>query len=287
MKQDYIFFGESGLTSTSANYISNLAKESYKSLEQELNEVVFYTTKVGLLGFSDSQLIKEGTDDVSMIASTLETIAQTKSLIAWLREAIKAKERLIKEAQESAWVDYGIDPIREPIKEKTITEDDVLASWNIKKRNRYYYLGSLCATIGEYIHPSGHYAVERESLQKILHSPCEVKGNGRDTIIYTKTPTIKLQEVEDVFMSLQAEYRGYQAELNSLKHEIQDTINKDDVEKTAAYKKALGQFKLEYSVADAEYQSKKKEAILAASNLKIIIPDSLKSIYETINSLGK
>ena len=44
MEKDKIFFGEAGLTSTSANYTANLSKELYKALETKLHKMVLYTT---------------------------------------------------------------------------------------------------------------------------------------------------------------------------------------------------------------------------------------------------
>ena len=41
------------------------------------------------------------------------------------------------------------------------------------------------------------------------------------------------------------------------------------------------------AMLNAQLEEKRKQAVLAASNLKIIIPDSLKAIYERVNSLGK
>jgi hypothetical protein len=70
-------------------------------------------------------------------------------LIAWLRESIKAKERLIKEAENTSYEDYGLEVPERPERAEYITEDDVIGMWSIKQRNRYYYLDTLCATIGQ------------------------------------------------------------------------------------------------------------------------------------------
>ena len=109
MEKDKVFFAESGLTSTAANFIANLAKESYKALEQKLASVVFYTTEISLLGSSDKSLIRQGNSTVSDIEDNLKTVAQLKSLIAWLREALKAKERMVKEAQALSYEDFDIE----------------------------------------------------------------------------------------------------------------------------------------------------------------------------------
>ena len=89
-----VFFAENGLTSTSANHIANLAKEAYQNLENELNSICFYTTKVSLLGTSTKEVLHYGNQLIDV--TKLDKIAELKSLIAWLREAIKAKEQLTR-----------------------------------------------------------------------------------------------------------------------------------------------------------------------------------------------
>ena len=284
MEKDLIFFGEQGLTSTSASFICNLAKEKYSTIEGTLNSVTFYTTTVKLLGSSDESLISEGVSSVALVEPYLKQIAKLKSLIAWLREAISAKERLIKEAQNGSYEYYGITLPEEPKREDYITSDDVVATFSIKQRNRYYYLESYCSTIGKYIHPAGVFAMEREQLHKILNKPNEVAGNGRDTIIYNRKPSIPVDMVDEEFMSLQQTYREYQAELNSIKHEIEDAVNKDTARKNI---EKYNLYNTQKGACEAELTTKRKEAVTAASNLKIIIPDALKDIYEDVKELGK
>lgn len=287
MEKDLIFFSEQGLTSTSANFISNLAKERYSSIVQALESIVFYTTTIKLLGTNETTVLKEGVMSVATVESDLKKIAKLKSLIAWLRESIKAKERLIKECQDGDYEYYSITVPERPERESYITSDDVIATFNIKQRNRYYYLEAYCATIGEYIHPSGTFAQEREQLHKIMHEPRTVSGNGRDTLIYSRTPSLPVDQVENTFMELQQTYREYQAELNSIKHQIEETVNKDTAQKNIEYSEKLSAYKTEMITIDAELTRKRKEAVTAASNLKIIIPDSLKEIYDEIKELGK
>ena len=88
-------------------------------------------------------------------------------------------------------------------------------------------------------------------------------------------------------MGLQQTYREYQAELNSIKHEIEEKVNKDTAEKNIAYAEACKTYSDTMKVLDAELTRKRKEAVTAASNLKIVIPDSLKDIYEKVSKLGK
>lgn len=292
MEKDKIFFAPDGytgvqLTQTSANHIANLAKELYSTAESALENYVFYTTKVKLLGSTEESLLKEGVNSVAEIPDSLKMIAELKSLIAWLREAIKAKERLIKEAQKASYEDFGIDVPEAPEREAYITGEDYIATLNVKQRNRYYYLEAFCATIGEYIHPGGTYATEREQLKKIISEPNTVSGSGRDTLLYTRTPSLTLAEVENTFMSLQNTYREYQAELNSIKYEIENYVTQDTTRKNIEYSHAMGVYNSQMKLAEAQLAEKRKEAVNTASSLKIIIPDSLKHIFETVQALGK
>ena len=287
MEKDKIFFGESGLTSTSASFCANLAKEKYNSLEMSLNSITFYTTKVKLLGSSEESLISEGKSSVAHVESYLKQIAKLKSLIAWLREGIAAKERVIKECQNGGYDYYDIKVPEQPEREEYLTADDVVATFNIKQRNRYYYLEAYCATIGEYIHPRGKFSIERDALQKVIHNPNEISGNGRDTIIYSRVPSLPVEQIEDTFMSLQQTYREYHAELNSIKYQIQDTLNKDTAKKNIEYSERLSVYRTQMQECEAELSRKRKEAVTDASNLKIIIPDALKDIYEDVKELGK
>ena len=98
MEKDLVFFGEQGLTSTSANHIANLAKEYVAGLEESIDGVTLYNTEVSLLidpsGNKHSLVVGNTLEDIEDIKNKAMHIAEAKSLIAWLREAIKAKLRL-------------------------------------------------------------------------------------------------------------------------------------------------------------------------------------------------
>ena len=297
MQKDLIFFGESGLTSSSANHVANLSKEAYQQVEKELSSIRFFDKKMSLIGSPSEQLISEGVKSVADVTEKLDRVAKLKSLIAWLREGIKAKERLLGEVDKLTFEDCGFDIPEQPVapkREAYLQEDDVIGEWNIKQRNRYYYLETLCAQIGKFIHPDGWFAVEREKMYDIIHNPRNVSGNGRDTVVYHCTPSIKPEEVEDKYMELQKIYRSYQAELNSMKHEIEIALEKDKVSKDSAYKEAWQKYQKEYDAYSnklVELNNKLTEIkncrLAELQKMKIVVPDSLKGVYEEVNSLGK
>jgi len=300
MEKDKIFFGESGLTTTSANYVANLAKESYQELEKELEAIRFYDLDVELLDGTNRKPLKKGTTSVAF-QEKLETISQAKSLIAWLREAIKAKERLIKKAENLTFDEIAKElnfelpkyPEREE-ESKPITEDEYWATKNIKERNRFYELQTECAVIGQFIHPRGTFATEREALLKAINDPYELKGSGRDGILYTKTPSVSIADVEKIFYELQNLHRSYQAELNKLKHEcevaIQDSVtqaNKENTLKSERYAALYKEYSNKMEILKTKAEEYKAEKAREAYSLKIIIPDSLKPIFDKVYKLGK
>jgi len=287
MEKDKIFFGEGGITSTSANHCANIAKEMYQYLQNELFLMKLYTTEVSLIDSSEKKLLREGNKDIASIEEKLNTVAQLKSLIAWMREGISAKERLIKEASSKTYKDFGLEVPEEPVREEYLTEDAIISSWNIKQRNRYYYLEALCATIGGYIHPGNPFANERQEFLKILSQPNELKGNGRDTLLYTYTPSVAPSDVEDTFLHLQQVYRGYQAELNSMKYQIETALQEDKSVKNATYSQKMKDYTNEMSVINARLREYVHTATMEAQNLKIIIPDSLKPVFDKVQKAGK
>lgn len=289
--KDLIFFGNYGHTSTSANHIANLAKEYIQEQESILNNVTFYSEDVALIGSSNKSSLHNGISDISMIPELLQEVSEAKSLIAWLREAIKAKQRLTDYWEEYADTEYlkenNISYPMKPVMKQILTEDEYYASLSIKERNRYYTLETEAAVIGKYIHPDGKYSKERKDLANYIQNPHKVTGSGRDTIIYSFTPTMELCEVDDMFFKLQTKHREIQAQLNSIKYQCEQAILASKTEAQEEYINALRNYNAEMEEIGSKMGVYKTEKLKAIGALKIIIPDSLKDICAKVSKLGK
>ena len=57
-----VFFGEHGITSTSANHLSNLAKELIVAYESKINNLNFVTTRIDIVGSQsiEGKIIQQG-----------------------------------------------------------------------------------------------------------------------------------------------------------------------------------------------------------------------------------
>lgn len=285
MKKDEIFFGDNGLTSTSANFIANLAKEMYAGIEAELDHLHFYSTTVGLVSGGQDRIIRNGVSSLEDIEQKLKDVAQLKSLIAWLREAISARDRLITEVKSSEFGIEEITPI--PRREDPLTADDVIGAMSIKERNRYYQLETFCSTIGKFIHPDGVFNKERSKLHDVIVAPYSTSGEGTNMVVYSYAPTVSPEEVDNKFAYLQQLYRENQAQLNAIKHQIETAVLKDATEKSERYKVAFNEYSRKDHARSIEIQNKRTAEIQRISDLKIVIPDSLKLIFEKVQSYGK
>ena len=293
--KDMTFFTPEGpgLTSTSANHVANLAKEMVRGLEASLASLTLYSTSVSLIGSPTADLLSQGAsaEELTDVKRKLHAIAKAKSLIAWLREAIKAKERLIKKVESITDDEYvklmGLDPIVYPKRGDSLTEDEYYASLSLDERNRYYELETLAAVLGKAIHPEGSFAEAREKFNKRLCQPRDVKGDGRDTLIYTYTPTVDSAEVEDLYFRLQKQYREVQASLNAMKFECQKAVKASKVAVSTAYADELKKANDYAERIRAEMSVYIKKRTREIGNYRIVIPESLKAIFEEVSSLGK
>ncbi len=157
----------------------------------------------------------------------------------------------------------------------------------MNERNKYYELETLAAVLGKAIHPDGSFAEAREKLNTRLHQPRDVKGDGRDTLIYSYTPTVEPQEVEDLYFKLQKQYREAQSRLNVIKFECQKAVKASEVAAATIYANELDRFAEYNQRISAERTAYVKERVREIGDYKIIIPQSLQEIYDEVSHLDK
>ena len=263
MSVNNIFFASIGLTSTSANHVANLAKEFVQDIEFKLNSIELINSDVTLIGSSERNVLKTGwnTDEIQGIEQMLICVANAKSLIAWLREAIKERQSMLFNINAMTLVDWAaqhdIEVMQAPKIRKILTKDDVIARFSIKKRNLMYSLETKASTIGKYIHPDGYFAKARKEYMKRLNNKHDVDGKGRDTLLYTYTPSCNSDVLENVFFNLQNLHRETQAELNGILHEIDTLIQEDEIAANAEYTQAYNDYKRELGELESRFKEYK------------------------------
>ena len=285
-----VFLGNEGMTSTSANYLANLAKEILKKTESSLVNISLVDESVELIN-GDKKTLRHGATSLSSVKEKIEQIAQLHSFCAWVREAIKEKDKMLRELEQLSMSKYcalkGITCPEGPEKDDTVQESDIINEMDVKERNRYLKLETYAAAYGKFIHPDGAISRAREDYLQCLEKPFSVKGEGRDLVIYGYVPSVPSQEVEEVFVKLQNQYREYEKQLNAIKFQIKDEVNKRNLEMELKYKKELNEYANAYKKLQNELHEYviNKRAEIAA--LKIVIPNNLQGIYSYLNSQGE
>lgn len=295
-----VYFANEGMTSTTANFYANIAKELQNAATERLNSVKFFQTSVAVIGSREKQLMEAGNDSLDFIPNDLKTLAEMNAFCAWVREAIKEKESQMtmvnRESLETWTKAMGIElPVMPeyPRDPKIPSETDVINSWDINKRNKYLCLEAFAATLGKYIHPDGAYSRARKKAHTAINNPITKEGTGRDMILYYTEPSVNIKSVDDMFMALQDQYRRYEQELNQMKAEIKDTINNltreaYDIhskecdkynELSRAYNTAWGNLRTQFTT----WRTNQLERI---SKLKITIPSALKDTFNKIKEIA-
>lgn len=281
------------LTSTSANHVANMAKEYLQTLKKELNDISLVDTTVELIGSVNPTILNNGVSKefLENIPNKLQQIIQAQSLIAWLREAIKEKEEMlekIKHLSSKDWCNKFSKQYPEPpTKMSYLTDYEYYISLSVKEKNKYYHLETTCAVIGKLIHPEGSLSEAREKLKERINSPHDLRGSGRDALVYTYTPTVSVEDIDNIFFTLQDQHRTAQAELNAIKHKCEVAISQSIIECENKYTKEMQEYNTAMSEIISSYNLWKEEETQKVSKLKIIIPNDLIGIYNTIKQLGK
>ena len=285
--KNIVFLAETGITDTKANNIANRAKLAYTELEEMLSSITFLDVSIETINGTSKKNIAYGIDDISWIEPSIERIGKLKSLCAWLREAIKAHQDAITRTNSlsfSTWLLNNGKYEDSPNRGSYLTEEEVIASLDIKERNRYLSLEAMSASIGGYIHKGGPIDCARRDLFKRMSNPTDTSGTGSDLVITTYTSSIDKDKVENVFRSLQKKHEKYQQELNAMKSEITSRILNHKIEVDAEYARKCSEYSDRMEKYRSEFEAWRSAEVKRVGKLKIVIPNNLKEIYDEMDA---
>lgn len=296
MSINSVFFGNEGLTSTSGQYYCNIAKELQEAAAERLNNLKFVDYSIAVIGNDNKQPMVVGNKDLNFIEVDLQLQSSMFAFCAWVREAIKEKERLQNEIDWmnlDSWIkQQGITTLSMPVspdEPEDVEEQDVINSWDINKRTKYLRLETFAAHYGKLIHPNGAYSKARKDAHVAVNNPITKEGSGRDMVLYYSEPSVSIQDIDSKFLEIQNQYREYEKELNQMKAEIKDTVNEWTRAAYSEYEKLQEEWKVltkEYQAERLDLSAKfsvwKTNELEKISKLKIVIPDSLKDTFKLI-----
>ena len=294
-EKNKIFFGTKGITSTSANHIANIAKEVMEESRALLENITFVNCNVGLISSDVSRLTEKGydTDELGNIVLSINKVAECNALIAYLREAIKAKEgelEYIEGISTSKFLKIKSIEIVDPRSSHSLdfmTEDDAIALLSQQERIRYLILEATAAAIGNRIHPGKSFAEARRKLELKRKEPIKLVGSGSDALVYTYSPSADVDEVNETFMQLQSTHRTANKQLNSLKFKVKQIMDDHNLKAKREYAAQSEEYDRVIATyakqAEAFIEEQKKELL----ELKIVIPSDFQKLFDELNSLIK
>lgn len=101
------FLGTDGLTQTSANHIANIAKEMYEALETKMESIRLFNRDYTLAINGKTYRVENESakEELATLSDSIREVAALKSLIAWLREGIKAKTMISSVDSENKYIE--------------------------------------------------------------------------------------------------------------------------------------------------------------------------------------
>ena len=294
-----IYFGEEGMTSTSANHVSAMANVMVQDIKNRLMGLRLYEKSIRVIG--DAEVTVETVNNtLPDIAEGVKQICKANALIAWLREAVKERENAQTYIQNMTLDDWmkkqGIEKPTSPVPPTMprINFQDYATildtGLTVKEYNRFVELNSALAVYGDMIHEKGLLTRQKSELQRIRQNPTEVKESGRDTIITQYRVDVNIDtDLDKLYTQLQSEYRQLQAEKNGIEAKFSNLAMDYQTRKMDEWKAAKAQFDRDCMAVnsqlvgyDAQMKEWKKQRLEDLAALKIIIPNDLKALYKEL-----
>lgn len=285
--------GKSGLTSTSANHLANLAKQEYARAESELDSVRFTNKFIQVLNAQTGRVLLESgltAEELKEIKGKLDHIANLKGFIAWLREAINAKDNLLSwftvYTSFQKWIEeYHPEFIDEKPEKSKITS--AINKMSEHDRAKYYMTEAIAATYGSFIHPNSSGDVAYKNMLKHIQNPREISVLGNDNIITEYAPSIDVEVVEDYLSQIRSQWRGFEASLNCVKAKLEEDDFNESSASSDAFKSALLAFNEKRAALMEEYDTYLAGIRKQIQSIKLNVPSVFQETYKHLQSLGK
>lgn len=283
---------EKGLSSTSANYIANVAKESIEEYEQRLAKLPLYSVYFNLLDAPEDQkkCITHGLTDTELqeVYSILKKIAKAKSLCAWVREAIKTKDKMLKLLRCMSYTQWAAEQgIELPKYEASSETYDHDATLTIAEKADALVAETFAAVYGKFVHKNGGFNNARKAYYEAVQNPTTLKGEGHDTTIMTSEPTVSKEVLEETYMELQNIWRGYEAQSNKFKYDEEQAVAKFEENRKATESQAYKNYNAKIQEIQKDFEVWKQTEETRIASLKIAIPNCLEDIFVEMQNLGK
>lgn len=299
MKELFFTTGQ-GLTSSEASHVANVAHEI---VEGSLRRLSMMTTVTIIVTVEGTQITKSTANFVgSEFVRMAEAAPKLYQLSAWLREAVKAKEALLRGTENSELPAIRVEefskaqPLR-PVEQREVDDAWAIEQLDVKARARYLALEAEAAAIGKLLHNNGTLA--RLRAEAAMPGLEWVRAPDNKTYPAEASIDQAMQiAVDEIFFDLQKKYRDVSKRLNAIKHQLHEATTVENVARRRANRQAWQSYESDMKTWEAErlevqirnqaaiqqWRQEQVEERARIAALKILIPDALQSILDEVRS---
>lgn len=293
-----VFFDKKGLSMSEANTVAGKAGDIADTVARLLNQTGSFIKTIELDGKTVTLLAPKKIDN---LVEVCKKDGELYGLKAYLMEAIKAKNALIDRLKTVDVKDfsektekfraYDLEedeyPVHQPVNENT-----ALQKWNLEDRAEYYLLEAQVAHLGKKIHPNGVLdKLAQESFEGVRFEREELNSGqgGTKTHIAEVVSVYTPEEAQTAFYALHDARRTLEKRLNFFKARLQNELNALQIEGEKDFQKRLNEYtelqkkkREEDERLRSALQSRRLKLVKEASDLKILLPKTLKEIYDFV-----
>ena len=282
------FLDTKGLTTAEANYTANIIKELCERISNEIKQLTLFK---GTLNFQGKQTEYNKVYKVENLEEKCLEEGNLYALSAWLREAIKAKEALLKQIENDNFDISLLNEVNYGKATSLLTEDEVKYSLPINELAEYLAYEAKAAHIGKKVHPNGIF---EQWFNMIKNTPkVQINEINKDYIVEFDQ-VVDEKDLYQVYFTLQKEYREAEQKVNYYKAKIKNLLNERNQEinqKNRALQDKLSQdLEIQNSknlALQAEINNLRGQKLKEVSELKIIIPNELQKTLDYVQTYSK
>lgn len=282
------FLDTKGLTTAEANYTANIIKELCERISNEIKQLTLFK---GTLNFQGKQTEYNKVYKVENLEEKCLEEGNLYALSAWLREAIKAKEALLKQVENDNFDIFLLNEVNYGKATSLLTEDEVKYSLPINELAEYLAYEAKAAHIGKKVHPNGIF---EQWFNMIKNTPkVQINEINKDYIVEFDQ-VVDEKDLYQVYFTLQKEYREAEQKVNYYKAKVKNLLNEKNQEinqKNRALQDKLSQdLEIQNSknlALQAEINNLRGQKLKEVSELKIIIPNELQKTLDYVQTYSK
>ena len=282
------FLDTKGLTTAEANYTANIIKELCERIFNEIKQLTLFK---GTLNFQGKQTEYNKVYKVENLEEKCLEEGNLYALSAWLREAIKAKEALLKQVENDNFDISLLNEVNYGKATSLLTEDEVKYSLPINELAEYLAYEAKAAHIGKKVHPNGIF---EQWFNMIKNTPkVQINEINKDYIVEFDQ-VVDEKDLYQTYFTLQKEYREAEQKVNYYKAKVKNLLNEKNQEinqKNRALQDKLSQdLEIQNSknlALQAEINNLRGQKLKEVSELKIIIPNELQKTLDYVQTYSK